>query len=223
MDKVSSLSLSSTINLHINRVRLYLGVTSLANIVNGEGTHIMRWALVGSKRAHLTIPWPNQERPSEYSWSIWRRHLRQLFTQLPRYTRSDKNWRLTSPLGSWLPGLSYTFRDFYYSLDTSSIFVKQGNCYREYTKAPNRLTLYTPTENTVSTLPNTVIPTAASWFGIRLSSIYSIDRELTDLQHSSPTTFEDYISSQPHHLKRILGTLLAEEVDIDFWISALQQ
>eukprot|EP00957_Ditylum_brightwellii_P131654 10040700-Ditylum_brightwellii.AAC.1 len=154
MDKVSSLFLSSTINSHINRVRLYLGVTSLADIVNDEGTHIMKWALVGSKRARPIIPWPNQEHPSEYSWSIWRCHLGQLFTKLPRYTRSNKNWRITSPLGSWLPGLSYTFRDFYYSPDTSSIFAKQGNFYREYTKAPKLLTLYTPTENTVSTLPN---------------------------------------------------------------------
>eukprot|EP00957_Ditylum_brightwellii_P024258 1829575-Ditylum_brightwellii.AAC.1 len=56
MDKVSSLSLGLTINLHINRVCLYLGVTSLADIVNDEDTHIMKWALVGSKRARPTMP-----------------------------------------------------------------------------------------------------------------------------------------------------------------------
>eukprot|EP00957_Ditylum_brightwellii_P058376 4427180-Ditylum_brightwellii.AAC.1 len=50
---------------HLNAVRLYLGVTTLADITNDAGTMIESWALLGTKRAQPTIPWPSQERPSD--------------------------------------------------------------------------------------------------------------------------------------------------------------
>eukprot|EP00957_Ditylum_brightwellii_P031090 2355125-Ditylum_brightwellii.AAC.1 len=36
-------------------------------------------------------------------------------------------------------------------------------------------------------------------------------------------TFEEYIAVQPDHVKQILGTLQAAEVDIEYWIDALNK
>eukprot|EP00957_Ditylum_brightwellii_P176885 13473850-Ditylum_brightwellii.AAC.1 len=52
----------------LNVVWLYLGVITLADITNNEGTHIMPWALSGSTHAETLLPWPNQERPSDQCW-----------------------------------------------------------------------------------------------------------------------------------------------------------
>eukprot|EP00957_Ditylum_brightwellii_P053289 4040444-Ditylum_brightwellii.AAC.1 len=52
----------------LNRVQLYLGVLTLADIANDSGTYIDAWALTGSKRARLTIKWPNQEKPLDKCW-----------------------------------------------------------------------------------------------------------------------------------------------------------
>eukprot|EP00957_Ditylum_brightwellii_P003307 250724-Ditylum_brightwellii.AAC.1 len=49
----------------LNRVQLYLGVLTLADITNDSGTHIDVRALTGSKRACPMIEWPNQEKPSD--------------------------------------------------------------------------------------------------------------------------------------------------------------
>eukprot|EP00957_Ditylum_brightwellii_P181519 13826940-Ditylum_brightwellii.AAC.1 len=56
---------------HLNAVRLYIGVTTLADITNDAGMMIESWALSGVKRAQPTIPWPNQECPSDGSWIVW--------------------------------------------------------------------------------------------------------------------------------------------------------
>eukprot|EP00957_Ditylum_brightwellii_P026728 2021372-Ditylum_brightwellii.AAC.1 len=52
----------------LNRVQLYLGALTLADITNDSGTHIAAWALTGAKRAHPTTEWPNQEKPSDKCW-----------------------------------------------------------------------------------------------------------------------------------------------------------
>eukprot|EP00957_Ditylum_brightwellii_P114151 8702347-Ditylum_brightwellii.AAC.1 len=36
-------------------------------------------------------------------------------------------------------------------------------------------------------------------------------------------TFEEYIAVQPDHVKRVLGTLQAAEVDTEYWIDALNK
>eukprot|EP00957_Ditylum_brightwellii_P065524 4970230-Ditylum_brightwellii.AAC.1 len=52
----------------LNLVCLYLGVLTLADITNKNGTEIEPLALTGTKQARPTLPWPNQERPLEICW-----------------------------------------------------------------------------------------------------------------------------------------------------------
>eukprot|EP00957_Ditylum_brightwellii_P169889 12930786-Ditylum_brightwellii.AAC.1 len=49
----------------LNRVQLYLGALTLADITNDSSTHIAAWALTGAKCVCPMIEWPNQEKPSD--------------------------------------------------------------------------------------------------------------------------------------------------------------
>eukprot|EP00957_Ditylum_brightwellii_P111285 8486499-Ditylum_brightwellii.AAC.1 len=80
MDCLCSAKLGDATLEHLNAVWLYLRVTTLADITNDAGTMIKSWALSGIKWARPTIPWPNQERPSNGSWIVWQRFLKQHFS-----------------------------------------------------------------------------------------------------------------------------------------------
>eukprot|EP00957_Ditylum_brightwellii_P192225 14632159-Ditylum_brightwellii.AAC.1 len=71
---------------HLNRVRLYLGVTMLADICNDDEKQLKCWALTGYEQARPTIPCPNQGKPGKLSWQIWCQFLKQLST-----TTTEKN------------------------------------------------------------------------------------------------------------------------------------
>eukprot|EP00957_Ditylum_brightwellii_P106981 8162511-Ditylum_brightwellii.AAC.1 len=109
MDIATSCNLGPTTNDHINRVRLYLGVTTIADIASNEGSHVLSWALTGTKKATPTIPWPHQHHPTDTSWSIWRGFLQKSLTTLPSYICSNKHWRLSTPLGDWTTKTPYTY------------------------------------------------------------------------------------------------------------------
>eukprot|EP00957_Ditylum_brightwellii_P008786 666312-Ditylum_brightwellii.AAC.1 len=60
----------------LNRVQLYLGALTVANITNDSGTHITAWALTGAKQACPTIQWPNQGKPSDNCWVTYQQFLK---------------------------------------------------------------------------------------------------------------------------------------------------
>eukprot|EP00957_Ditylum_brightwellii_P163915 12479240-Ditylum_brightwellii.AAC.1 len=49
---------------HLNRVRLYLGATTLAGICDNNGKKILAKALTGKERFCPVTPWPNKEKLS---------------------------------------------------------------------------------------------------------------------------------------------------------------
>eukprot|EP00957_Ditylum_brightwellii_P152018 11575928-Ditylum_brightwellii.AAC.1 len=71
MDDFLTAKSGSATLVNLNAVRLFLGATSLADICNNDRTCTEPWDLSGSRRARPTIPWPTQERPSEYCWVTW--------------------------------------------------------------------------------------------------------------------------------------------------------
>eukprot|EP00957_Ditylum_brightwellii_P036111 2735797-Ditylum_brightwellii.AAC.1 len=62
-----------------NAVRLCLVVLTLADIANGEGTHIFPWPLTRTTKAKPMLPWPHQGISSDRCWVIWFRHLKLCF------------------------------------------------------------------------------------------------------------------------------------------------
>eukprot|EP00957_Ditylum_brightwellii_P161817 12320627-Ditylum_brightwellii.AAC.1 len=51
--------------------------------------------------------------------------------------------------------------------------------------------------------------------------ISQASEENQQLQNANLTTFSDYIAVQPAHFQRLLGNLQATELDVDYWISAI--
>jgi hypothetical protein len=82
----------------INYCRLYLNVTTLADITNANGDTIDTAAFEGN-RASMQAPslWQgiHQQKPDRTSWALWKKVLRQV-----SYT-SNRQHRLIQPLGQW--------------------------------------------------------------------------------------------------------------------------
>eukprot|EP00957_Ditylum_brightwellii_P052673 3993197-Ditylum_brightwellii.AAC.1 len=60
---------------HLNQIRLYLGVTMLADIRDDNGKVILRGALNGTTRFRPTTPWSNQEESLKFNQRTWQRYL----------------------------------------------------------------------------------------------------------------------------------------------------
>eukprot|EP00957_Ditylum_brightwellii_P036286 2748082-Ditylum_brightwellii.AAC.1 len=120
----------------LNLVRLYLGVLNFTDITNNTGTEIKPWSLTGIKQARSTLPWPNQERPSEICWVTWKRFLKRHFcVDTRKNQRLNKPLRLTTHLGQWLIAKPYTARNYYFVQSTKNIIKYRNGKFTEYTKA----------------------------------------------------------------------------------------
>ncbi len=88
----------------LNACRMYLNVTTLAEITDHTGTELLPQilstpinpipkGLVNISKS--TLQWPRIHNPSAHCWRMWTRSLCNL------YAGSSKNTRLTTPLGNW--------------------------------------------------------------------------------------------------------------------------
>jgi hypothetical protein len=86
----------------INACRIYMQVTTLAEITNTQGNEILPCVLYGKmttdntpvlwKTSTSTLKWPNQTYPSKKSWTLWKRFL------LLHYSN---NYKIHPALGYW--------------------------------------------------------------------------------------------------------------------------
>jgi hypothetical protein len=111
-------SLASTVE-RINHCRLFLQVTSLADLCNGTGTALLPAAYHGHPLpdSHSTLKWPRQVRPPASSWAAWQHALRKWFLT------DDPNSLCLRPsacLGHWLPSLTTHHRRWHYHINPSS-------------------------------------------------------------------------------------------------------
>ena len=81
--------------------RLYLQVTTLADTVNSDGTHLAEWVTnrryAQQPQCHATLKYPNQGQPTSAVWNDFVVLLQLAFTE-------GTNNRLRQPLGSWYRG-----------------------------------------------------------------------------------------------------------------------
>jgi ribonuclease HI len=119
MDCLNDPSLPTTTVERINHCRLYLQVTTLADICNGMGDSILPAAYHGHPipDSKSTIQWPRQPRPPECSWTAWQNALHKFF--LEPDTRSLR-LRSSAHLGTWLPSLHTHHRRWHYTVDPHS-------------------------------------------------------------------------------------------------------
>jgi hypothetical protein len=114
--------------VHINRCRLYLQVTTLADITNGNGMLLLQGILKGSKMSHHQpyYSWPRQERPGVVSWRLWRKAIKKCFM---------RNVRLHLlpglQLGLWTDGEDADWT-WFYMRGTQMIFERVLNRWKVY-------------------------------------------------------------------------------------------
>jgi hypothetical protein len=81
--------------------RLYLQVTTLADITNSAGTHLSKWATnqtyAQPSQRQATLKYPNQARPTSTVWNDFVALLQLAFTE-------GTNNKLHQPLGHWYWG-----------------------------------------------------------------------------------------------------------------------
>eukprot|EP00957_Ditylum_brightwellii_P031783 2410272-Ditylum_brightwellii.AAC.1 len=128
----------------LNLIWLYLGVITLAaDLTNNAGTEIKPWALTGERRVRPTIKWPNQEKPADSCFIMWRRFLKKHFcTNAKRTHQLNKPLRLSTPLGLWLTDTPCSTRAFYYCPSSHTIIDYGNGSFSEYTRAPGQSILY---------------------------------------------------------------------------------
>ena len=87
----------------INRVRIWMGVYSIAEIANASGTQISRDAWEGTRKRHTEKLWPYQPKPGPKSFRSWRRYLADHFLKghRPRVSKKTADLILLIPLWTW--------------------------------------------------------------------------------------------------------------------------
>eukprot|EP00957_Ditylum_brightwellii_P008996 680396-Ditylum_brightwellii.AAC.1 len=140
----------------LNAVRLYLGVVTLANIVNDLGTYIMAWAVTGASKAKPTLPWPNQGKLLDRCWTIWRRYLKECFApDTSKCHLLHKPIKLPSLLRDWTATMPYTAREYYYDPVILLVLAYREGIFHEYRQTLHRFSLFQATNRTRSSLPDT--------------------------------------------------------------------
>jgi len=105
MEAINELGLTPLQLEQINACRMYLQITTLAEIVDHTGTIILSQAIsTDTKKAPIglqdlsnsTLRWPTIHPPSQASWRLWTKTICNLFSG------DARNTKLNNPLGIWL-------------------------------------------------------------------------------------------------------------------------
>jgi hypothetical protein len=149
----------------INTCRLYLQVTTLAEIAYDNGLALLHCAVKGTMTpnntpclwnySRSTLDWPYQEQPPQRCWNIWKRFLLLM-------TTNNMSLILEDPLGDWL-NTAHQQRDWHYQLYHSDIIyqTKQTNQYFTRIRENERWNTYVdlghpvivPTANQIPMIP----------------------------------------------------------------------
>eukprot|EP00957_Ditylum_brightwellii_P145748 11098611-Ditylum_brightwellii.AAC.1 len=150
----------------LNRVQLFLGATTMADITNKMRMHIYPWALTGSKKCKLLIPWPNQARPSDHCWVLWHSFLKKFYyPNTPALHCLKKTIKLSVKLGNWTSTKLYTARIYSFDKASGNVYVLHDNVFHKFAPTKNRVIWFTATPHTWNHLPDTARFATAIAFG----------------------------------------------------------
>jgi hypothetical protein len=130
MDDVANLTgLKPTELKHIHHVRLFLGVTTLADITTSDGKSLCDWVLRASANPRKPVfRFPRQERPTApHVINTWQRAIRQCYAQ------ADQN-KLDRPLGEWHRGCINQIWDTVIDPTDGMVYVWQNQRVYQYKK-----------------------------------------------------------------------------------------
>eukprot|EP00957_Ditylum_brightwellii_P067456 5120306-Ditylum_brightwellii.AAC.1 len=118
----------------------------------------------------------------------------------------------------------YSTREFYFTPQTGRIIPYTSGNFTAYKQATNRSTLYV-IDNIIMALLLDAIRTIAYCLGPCLSSSAATASipSRTNATRQDPTAFISYLHTLPEHVQHFLGNLHHQQVNADYWITALQQ
>ena len=111
----------------MNCCRMYLRVTSLADICSSDGKTVMRHykmcneSTAPSMRKHSHLEWPFQRNPNDRTWKLWRNTMRKIIP-----TFGD---RLDEPLGHWTTNEDY---DKLFDSDHNKVLIYDNLQWKKY-------------------------------------------------------------------------------------------
>jgi hypothetical protein len=120
----------------LNECRMFLTVTTLAEIATADGVRIEDWAWTGTKKEHSLnqYQWPRrQTRLSPSHWSIWRTALNRSFL-----LTANRERQLRKPLGAIYACLQHQWR-WFYSEAEERLFHREGGRWAVYSLVPSRV------------------------------------------------------------------------------------
>jgi hypothetical protein len=97
MDSFADAGYKATNLLRLNRCRLWSQAISLADLVSGDGYHLLIGVSTSTQPKETRRPlvaWPNQGPLPTSHWNLWTRALRLTFD-------IGNNPKLSTPLGPW--------------------------------------------------------------------------------------------------------------------------
>ena len=127
MTQILQINLSINDMKKLNCCRMYLRVTSLADICSSDGKTVMRrYKMVNestapSLRKHSHLEWPFQRNPNDRTWKLWRNTMRKIIP-----TFGD---RLDEPLGHWTTNEDY---DKLFDSDHNKILIYDNLQWKKY-------------------------------------------------------------------------------------------
>jgi hypothetical protein len=127
MESISNLHNIKPIELvHAQRCRLYLGVTTLADISTSNGRRLCEWAINGNQPHRTpTFRFPRQSNPSPTVWNTWKQVLRRCYC-------TQRDMTLDHPLGLWYRGCITQVWDSVIDPHTSLLYVYSERKVRIY-------------------------------------------------------------------------------------------
>jgi hypothetical protein len=191
----------------INRVRIYLQATTIADITNAEGSKICDYAFGGRHSRTSESPrkstheWPRQPRPGPKSWKAWREAI-----QLTLST-DGKSQKLRHPLGDWIIHQANTRQEWnwYVDTDTGELLAREGIKLHVH-KAKDKATQFNNVEHwTIDHLPTTAIPVSAIDFQVQKIP-KEIKYQTAEHQDNNSKTFEDYVDTLEDWERNLLRT-----------------
>ena len=127
MDEIMDNISSPTTQEIVNRVRIWMRVTTLSHITTADGSSIRKCFWKGEKQYDSRLLWPHQTKPSKKAFKVWRRCISSTFLSDPttKATKQRNRLDLHTPLGTWLHAARKTFTNFsdFFSPTTQSIYI----------------------------------------------------------------------------------------------------
>lgn len=145
----------------LNKCRLFLRATTLSDIVNSNGTHILERCWLGTEPLDSPLLWPRQQQPPAEAWRLWRTYLASCYLDQDEYHHKQrKDLTLIHRLGQWNQNhRPRQIRTYYVSPTSNTVYLRHQLHYTLFYPYRNQRTHISLREQGRTTyLPNDAHP-----------------------------------------------------------------